>query len=81
MITMIVGVITVVAVLVTRMPNANAITEPRALPESIVLPENTTAQAVTLGKDWIGVVSSANLFLLYDRNGTLLQTIELQLPK
>lgn len=78
MITMIVGVITVVSLLVTRMPNANA-TAP-ALPATISLPAGTTAQAVTMGKGWIGVVTDDNHFLVFDAQGKPLQDITLQIP-
>ena len=76
MITMIVGVITVVGLLVTRMPNANAV----MLPQDLKLPAGKTAQAVTMGKGWIGVVTSDNRFMLFDAAGQLLQDIALQIP-
>jgi hypothetical protein len=76
MITMIVGVITVVGLLVTRMPKPNAV----ALPQDFVLPAGKTAEAVTLGKGWTGVVTSDNHFMLFDDAGKLLQDIALQIP-
>jgi hypothetical protein len=76
MITMIVGVITVVGLLVTRMPNGNAL----ALPADFTLPAGVTAQTVTFGKGWIGVVTTDNHFLLLETGGKLLQDIPLQIP-
>ena len=78
MITMIVGVITVVGLLVTRMPDGNA--QSLALPEMIQLPAGVEAQAVTFGQGWIGVVSRDKRFLLFDPKGKLLQEVSLALP-
>ena len=76
MITMIVGVITVVGLLVTRMPNANVL----PVPPQITLPAGKTAQAVTMGQGWTGVVTTDNRFLLFDASGALVQDIGLQIP-
>ncbi|OYU40215.1 MAG: hypothetical protein CFE33_06625 [Pseudorhodobacter sp. PARRP1] len=73
MITMIVGVITVVAVLVTRMPNANAMVS--ALPASLQMPAGATAAAITQGKGWIGVVTTDNRLLVFTSAGVLQQEI------
>lgn len=71
------GVITVVAVVVTRFPKAA--TPP--LPESLVLPEGARAEAVTQGADWIGIVTSDQQILIYDRaTGALRQTVVLTRP-
>ena len=78
MITMICGVITVVGLLVTRMPNANA-TLP-TLPPTISLPAGKAAVAVTMGQGWIGVVTNDNLFLVFNSSGTLVQEVALSLP-
>jgi hypothetical protein len=79
--TMIGGVIAVVAVLVTRIPQmANPLP---VLPETITLPEGATAQAVTFGKGWIGVVVTGpegERFLVYSPGGTLRQTVDLTAP-
>lgn len=72
MITMIGGVITVVWLLVTRMPDMNALP---ALPTGLVLPEGTQAEAVTTGKGWIGVVTNTQQFLIFSVDGSLRQTI------
>lgn len=72
MVTMILGVITVVWVIVTRMPDANAL----PLPESIALPEGAKAQAVTVGPDWFAVVTTEGRILVYDRvTGALRQEV------
>ncbi len=52
--TLIVGVITVVGLLVIRL---NALAPPVALPESLSLPAGESARAVTLGSDWVAVVT------------------------
>ncbi len=77
--TMIGGVITVVGLLVTRMPQAFGSTAPR-LPDSIALPAGTEARAVTFGTGWIGVVVAAEggeRFLVYAPDGRLRQQMRL----
>lgn len=74
MITMIVGVITVVGLLVTRMPDA---TSAPVLPDRITLPDGTTAEAVTVGKGWFAVVTTNQSLLIYTTDGTLRQTVDL----
>jgi hypothetical protein len=76
--TMIAGVITVVALLVTRLPKA--FTAAPALPAEIALPEGAAAQAVTFGPGWIGVVvreATGERFLLYAPDGRLRQSVAL----
>lgn len=73
MLTMIAGVITITGVLVTRMPDANA--APR-LPEGLALPEGATAEALTMGRGWIGVVTTDQRFLIFNPDGSLRQEIE-----
>lgn len=73
MVTMILGVIAVVWVIVTRMPDANAL----PLPETIALPQGVKAQAVTVGPDWFAVVTTAGRILVYDRvTGALRQEVQ-----
>ena len=72
--TMIVGVITVVGLLVTRMPK---VTPPLTLPDQLVLPEGVQAAAVTMGRDFIAVVTEDDRILIYGRDGTLRQDIAL----
>ena len=77
MITMIVGVITVVWLLVTRMPDASSAAP--QVPETLALPEGLKAEAVTLGKGWVAVVTSSQEILIFDPSGGLQQRIDLQL--
>jgi Flp pilus assembly protein protease CpaA len=62
MIVMIAGVITIVGLLVTRMDQASV-----PMPENIVLPEGTRAQAVTAAEGWFAVVTTDNRILIFDR--------------
>jgi Family of unknown function (DUF6476) len=74
---MIVGVITVVAVLVTRMPQAFSAPAP-SLPEGFNLPEGSEAQAVTFGTGWIAVVTTDDRILIFGRDGQLRQDVAIQ---
>ena len=74
--TMIGGVITVVWVIVTRMPQA--MQRAPALPDSIALPDGTRATAFTQGADWYAVVTADDQILIFDRaTGALRQTVAL----
>jgi hypothetical protein len=53
-VTLILGFLVVVATLVIRLSAAPA---PLALPAALTLPEGETARAVTMGSDWIAVVT------------------------
>jgi hypothetical protein len=77
--TMIGGVITVVALIVTRMPTAFQ-TVPR-LPDGITLPDGMTAQAVTFGTGWYAVVTTSDRLLVFAADGTLRQDVALSLPQ
>jgi hypothetical protein len=55
MLVLIGGVITVTALLVIRLAPFGAAP---ALPEAIALPEGERAEAVTLGRDWVAVVTT-----------------------
>mgnify|MGYP002620677306 CR=1 FL=1 len=61
---MIVGLVTIVALLVIRFGAAPA---PLALPDNITLPDGARMQAVTLAPDWVAVVTDEGEILLYDR--------------
>lgn len=74
--TMIGGVITVVGLLVTRMPQAFGTTPP-SLPAEVTLPEGTRAQAVTFGTGWVAVVTTDDRILIFDTDGTLRQEVPL----
>jgi hypothetical protein len=70
--TMIVGVITVVAVLVTRL---NAVTPAPELPANLTLPEKKTPAAVTFGSGWIAIVTTDDHILIYANDGRMLQDV------
>ena len=73
---MIIGVITIVALVVTRMPGAVRASLP--LPEQITLPDGAKAQAFTQGDDWYAVVTTDDRILIYNRaSGALVQEITL----
>jgi hypothetical protein len=74
MITMILGVITVVWLLVTRMPGPGG-AAPLAAPDRIRLPDGVSPRAVTMGGDWLAVVTSDDRILIYNRDGTLRQEV------
>ena len=74
--TMIGGVITVVGLLVTRMPQAFSAVGP-SLPEGFTLPEGTKAEAVTFGTGWIVVVTTDERILIFGRDGRLRQEVVL----
>jgi Flp pilus assembly protein protease CpaA len=72
--TMIGGVLTVVGLLVTRMPQAFSAPAP-SLPEGFALPEGTDAEAVTFGTGWIAVVTTDDRILIFGRDGRLRQDV------
>jgi Flp pilus assembly protein protease CpaA len=72
--TMIGGVITVVGLIVTRMPQAFTAAAP-SVPEGLVLPEGKTAAAVTFGKGWIAVVTTDDHILIFGKDGKLRQDV------
>jgi hypothetical protein len=74
-ITMIVGVITVVGLLVTRMPKAAT---PINTPDALALPSGVRASAVTMGQDWIAIVTDDARILIYGRDGVLRQEVVVQ---
>ena len=76
--TMILGLITIVALLVIRLPGGTA-ADPGdlpALPAAVLLPDGAKAEAVTFGRGWVAVVTTAGEILIYDRaTGALRQTV------
>lgn len=72
---MIVGVITVVGLIVTRMPTAFG--SAPVMPSQIVLPEGARASAYTQGIGWFAVVTEDQRLLIYREDGTLRQEIPL----
>ncbi|WP_076647480.1 DUF6476 family protein [Pontibaca methylaminivorans] len=72
---MIVGLVIVIVLLVIRLSTPAAVP---ALPDTITLPEGASAQAVTIGADWYGVVTDDGRFLIFDRtSGALRQSVTL----
>ncbi len=74
--TMIGGVLTVVGVLVTRMPQVRA--QGPVLPENLTLPEGTSAAAVTAGQGWFAVVTTDDRILIFDSNGKMHQVVQIK---
>lgn len=72
MLTMIGGVIALVALLVTRLPAAT--NGPRA-PEALQLPQGEIAEAFTYGKDWSAVVTQSGKILIFDASGKMRQEV------
>lgn len=73
MITMIGGVITIVGLLVTRMPDGTG----PMLPENVALPGDAVATAVTVTQDSVIVVTEDGLILVFGRDGSLRQELRL----
>ncbi|MCB2095749.1 MAG: hypothetical protein H6901_00480 [Rhodobacteraceae bacterium] len=72
--TMIAGLITIVGLLVIRLPDLTP--ERPALPDGIVLPAGTQAEAVTFGQGWYAVVTGDQEILIFDaETGNLRQTV------
>lgn len=74
--TMIGGVITVVGLIVTRMPQAFTAAAP-TMPAEVRLPAGTEAAAVTFGTGWIAIVTADDRILIYGRDGTLRQEVQI----
>lgn len=68
--TMIAAVITVVALLVTRMPQSFAGQGP-ALPSGLYLPAGTDPVAVTFGTGWTAIVTDDDRILIFGQDGRL----------
>ena len=71
---MIGGVITVVWLLVTRMPQAMGTTLP-GLPANLILPAGAKPDAVTFGQGWIAVVTTDDHILIFGADGKLRQEV------
>lgn len=69
---LIIGVITMVTVLVIRLPRPA--TPP--VPEELALPAGAVALSFSQGRDWVAVTTTDDRILIYDRNsGALRQTL------
>ena len=75
--TMIGGIITLVTLIFMRFQDAPV---PLGLPESILLPDDSTPLAFTRSEDWYAVVTNNEQILVYDLNGVLFQTINVEVP-
>lgn len=74
--TMILGLITLIALLVIRLPGGRAPKPAPALPATVTLPAGTRAEAVTFGPGWIAVVTDRQEILILDAaSGALRQRI------
>ncbi|WP_102227018.1 DUF6476 family protein [Acidimangrovimonas sediminis] len=75
MITMIAGLIAIVALIVIRVPAGNA---DLVVPQGLKLPQGTAPQAITQGNGWIAVVTEAGKILVFDgKTGALRHSYEL----
>ena len=62
--TMIAGLITIIVLLVIRLPSVTAVRP--TLPEQIAMPDGVKAEAVTFGRGWIAVVTDTDEILILD---------------
>lgn len=69
------GVITVVWLLVTRMPHPARLPD---VPATLALPAGEVAGAVTFGAGWTAVVTASGRVLVFNADGSLRQEIALQ---
>lgn len=70
---MILGLVTIVALLVIRLPAPSALPD---LPANLTLPEGASPAAVTFARDWLVVVTQGGDILLYDRaSGRLIRQV------
>lgn len=66
MVVMIVGLVTIVGVLVTRLGTSAPLP---VLPASVVLPEGARPVAITFARDWLVVVTDDARVLVYPASG------------
>ncbi|MBQ4826841.1 MULTISPECIES: DUF6476 family protein [unclassified Leisingera] len=71
---MIGGLVVIISLLVIRLQAGDT-----PLPAEIALPDGVKAEAVTLGRGWIAVVSQDNRILIFDReSGALRQEVRIK---
>ena len=75
-VTMILGVIAMVGLLVTRLPQVSATP---VLPAGLTLPDGARVAAVTLGTGWIAVVTTDDHILIFDMDGKLRQDLKIDM--
>lgn len=71
--TLILGVITIVGLLVTRLPLPQA----ASFPEKLALPAGAEPQAITKGEGWFAVVTRDGRILIFDAAGRLTQEVQI----
>ncbi|MCV2864454.1 DUF6476 family protein [Albidovulum sediminicola] len=78
--TMILGLITIMALLVIRL---QAVERPApVLPEAVSLPEGVTPEAITFGRGWYAVVTSDDRILIFDADShKMLSETAITLPR
>lgn len=70
---MIGGLVVIISLLVIRLQASET-----PLPAEIALPGGVEAEAVTLGRDWIAIISKDNRILIFDREtGDLRQEVQI----
>lgn len=74
---MILGLVTIIVLIVIRVPNViRTVEDPIPLPSELTLPDGTVATSFTQGQDWYAVVTQDNEILIFDRgDNSLRQTI------
>ena len=77
--TMILGLVTVIWLLVIRLPEVrHELATPPLLPEAIALPDGATLRAVTQAPGWFALVTTNDAILIYDSaTGQLIQTVQI----
>lgn len=77
---MILGLITIMALLVIRL---QAVERPApVLPEAVSLPEGVTPEAITFGRGWYAVVTSDDRILIFDADShEMLSETAITLPR
>ncbi|SMR71120.1 hypothetical protein SAMN04488030_0742 [Aliiroseovarius halocynthiae] len=73
----ILGMIVLITVVVMKLNQTTPGFTPLALPDQITLPDGVSAEAVTMGRDWIGIVSG-NEILIYGVDGQLQKRIAIR---
>jgi Flp pilus assembly protein protease CpaA len=75
------GVITVVWLLVTRLPVPGAYPGAHpTLPPALQMPAGATAAAVTMGSGWVAVVTTDNRILIFGADGKFWQEVAVKAP-
>lgn len=72
--TLILGVITIVGLLVTRLP----LTQATGFAENLALPAGAEPQAITRGEGWFAVVTRDGRILIFDAAGKLTQEVQIK---